>query len=152
MFSLSMYLTRHQSCAPCVESCTWFCEHRGNCEIPCAAPCSRLPCNQRCSKNLECGYQCPGICGEVCAEGYCHQCSNKLDARVEFLEMKSYGENVRKSWANTGIHPFNLDVVLSQIPKASSTSTDRPTTPLTAPRPHMSALKPLRIQRQFKSL
>lgn len=60
--------------------------------MPCAAPCSRLPCNQRCSKNLSCGHQCPGICGEVCAEGYCHQCSSKLDSRVEFLEMKSYGE------------------------------------------------------------
>jgi hypothetical protein len=28
----------------------------------------------------------------VCAEGYCHQYSNKLEARVDFLEMKSYGE------------------------------------------------------------
>ena len=60
--------------------------------MPCAAPCNRLPCNQRCSLTLSCGHRCPGICGEVCAEGYCHQCSNKLEARVDFLEMKSYGE------------------------------------------------------------
>jgi hypothetical protein len=60
--------------------------------MPCAAPCNRLPCNQRCSKTLSCGHRCPGICGEVCAEGYCHQCSNTLEARVDFLEMKSYGE------------------------------------------------------------
>ncbi|PGG97744.1 hypothetical protein AJ79_09096 [Helicocarpus griseus UAMH5409] len=60
--------------------------------MPCAAPCSRLPCNKRCFKILSCGHQCPGICGETCAEGYCQQCSDKLDARVDFLEMKSYGE------------------------------------------------------------
>ena len=41
---------------------------------------------------LSCGHQCPGICGEVCAEGYCQQCSSKLEARVDFLEMKLYGE------------------------------------------------------------
>jgi hypothetical protein len=51
-----------------------------------------MPCNQRCSKTLTCGHQCPGICGEVCAEEYCHQCSEKLKARVDFLEIKSYGE------------------------------------------------------------
>lgn len=28
----------------------------------------------------------------MCAEVCCHQCSNKLEARVDFLEMKSYGE------------------------------------------------------------
>lgn len=60
--------------------------------MPCAAPCSRLPCNQRCSQILSCGHRCPGICGEVCAEGYCHQCSDSLEARVDFIEMKSYGE------------------------------------------------------------
>lgn len=60
--------------------------------MPCAAPCNRMPCNQRCSKSLTCGHRCPGVCGEVCAENYCHVCSKKLDARVDFLEMKSYGE------------------------------------------------------------
>ncbi|EZF12030.1 hypothetical protein H112_06949 [Trichophyton rubrum D6] len=80
----------HEPCAPCVESCTWSCEHQGKCELPCAAPCNRLPCNERCSKNLSCGHQCPGICGEECAEGYCQKCSTKLDARVDFVEMKSY--------------------------------------------------------------
>jgi len=60
--------------------------------MPCAAPCNRLPCNKHCSKTLSCGHRCPGICGEVCAEGYCHQCSDKLEARVDFLEMKSYRE------------------------------------------------------------
>ncbi len=60
--------------------------------MPCAVPCNRLPCNKRCSKTLSCGHQCPGICGEMCVEGYCHQYSNKLEARVDFLEMKSYGE------------------------------------------------------------
>ncbi|KAH8600108.1 hypothetical protein B0O99DRAFT_503550 [Bisporella sp. PMI_857] len=82
----------HQSCAPCIESCTWSCEHRGDCSMPCAAPCNRLPCNERCPKTLSCGHRCPGICGEVCAEGYCHECHDKIDARVDLLELKSYGE------------------------------------------------------------
>ncbi|EFR02412.1 NFX1-type zinc finger-containing protein 1 [Nannizzia gypsea CBS 118893] len=82
----------HEPCAPCIESCTWSCEHQGTCEMPCAAPCDRLPCNERCSKDLSCGHQCPGICGEDCAEGYCQKCSTKLDARVDFVEMKSYEE------------------------------------------------------------
>ncbi|EEQ35140.1 Ab1-133 [Microsporum canis CBS 113480] len=82
----------HEPCAPCIESCTWSCEHKGGCGMPCAAPCNRLPCNKRCSKTLSCGHQCPGICGEECAEGYCQKCSARLDARVDFLEMKSYGE------------------------------------------------------------
>jgi hypothetical protein len=60
--------------------------------MPCAAPCSRLPCNQRCSRTLPCGHQCPGICGEVCPEDYCQLCSGKRDARVDLLEMKTYGE------------------------------------------------------------
>jgi hypothetical protein len=28
----------------------------------------------------------------VCTEGYCHQCSNKLEALVDFLKMKLYKE------------------------------------------------------------
>lgn len=60
--------------------------------MPCAAPCNKLPCNKRCSKQLSCGHQCPGICGEMCPEDYCQTCSNRKDARVDFLEMKSYNE------------------------------------------------------------
>jgi hypothetical protein len=60
--------------------------------MPCAAPCNRMLCNQRCSKTLTYGHQCPGVCGEICAEGYCYQYSDKLKARVDFLEMKSYRE------------------------------------------------------------
>ncbi len=82
----------HQPCAPCVENCTWFCEHKGNCSLPCAAPCSRLPCNQRCSRQLSCTHQCPGICGEDCPEGYCQNCSDRKDSRVDLFEMKTYGE------------------------------------------------------------
>lgn len=82
----------HQPCAPCVENCTWSCEHRGDCGMPCAAPCSRLPCNQRCSKRLTCAHQCPGICGEECPKDYCQMCSDRKDARVDLLEMKTYGE------------------------------------------------------------
>ena len=36
----------HEACAPCVEKCTWACEHQGDCSMPCSAPCSRLPCDQ----------------------------------------------------------------------------------------------------------
>lgn len=60
--------------------------------MPCGAPCSRLPCSKRCSQSLSCGHRCPGICGEICSEGYCRECSQKLDNRVDFLEMKTYGE------------------------------------------------------------
>ena len=82
----------HQPCAPCVEKCTWSCEHdRGDCGMPCAAPCSRLPCNKRCTRKLSCAHQCPGICGEECPEGYCQSCSDRQDARVDLLEMKTYG-------------------------------------------------------------
>lgn len=82
----------HQPCAPCVEKCVWSCEHKGDCDMPCAAPCSRLPCTQRCSRRLSCAHQCPGICGEECPEDYCQICSDRKDARVDLLEMKTYGE------------------------------------------------------------
>ena len=85
----------HQPCAPCVENCTWSCEcedDKGTCGMPCAAPCSRLPCNKRCSRQLSCTHRCPGICGEECPEGYCQTCSDRKDARVDLLEMKTYGE------------------------------------------------------------
>ena len=82
----------HQPCAPCVEKCVWSCEHKGDCDMPCAAPCNRLPCTQRCSRRLSCAHQCPGICGEECPEDYCQICSDRKDARVDLLEMKTYGE------------------------------------------------------------
>lgn len=82
----------HEACAPCVEKCEWSCEHKGDCGMPCAAPCSRLPCDQRCSRHLPCGHQCPGICGEDCPEDYCQICTDRKDARVDLLEMKSYSE------------------------------------------------------------
>ncbi|PVI08317.1 NFX1-type zinc finger-containing protein 1 [Periconia macrospinosa] len=82
----------HEPCAPCVERCTWECQHRGRCNMPCSAPCNRLPCDQRCLRNLSCGHQCPGICGEECPTDYCHACGSKADARVDLLEMKTYSE------------------------------------------------------------
>lgn len=60
--------------------------------MPCAAPCDRLPCNQRCIEDLSCGHRCPSLCGERCPEGYCQICSDKTDARVDLLEMKSFSE------------------------------------------------------------
>ena len=82
----------HEPCAPCIEPCTWYCEHQGSCNMPCSAPCDRLPCDQRCSRELPCGHQCPGLCGETCPESYCHKCDMRLDARVELLELKTYAE------------------------------------------------------------
>ncbi|KAL2814041.1 hypothetical protein BJX63DRAFT_393349 [Aspergillus granulosus] len=82
----------HEACPPCVERCTWGCEHQGQCGLPCAAPCNRLPCSKRCTKTLHCGHQCPSLCGERCPESYCQVCSNKGDARVDMLEFKSYSE------------------------------------------------------------
>ncbi|KAF2704119.1 P-loop containing nucleoside triphosphate hydrolase protein [Pleomassaria siparia CBS 279.74] len=82
----------HEACAPCIETCTWSCEHQGRCTMPCSAPCNRLPCQQRCSKKLPCGHQCPGLCGETCPETYCHKCTTKQDSRVDLLEMKTYAE------------------------------------------------------------
>ena len=37
---------RLQKCASCVERCDWECEHAGQCELVCGAPCNRLPCNE----------------------------------------------------------------------------------------------------------
>ncbi|KAL8397632.1 hypothetical protein RB594_004369 [Gaeumannomyces avenae] len=79
-----------QACHPCIERCTWSCEHQGDCPMPCAAPCTRLPCNMRCRKALKCGHQCPGMCGETCPERYCQACGQHLDARVDLLELKDY--------------------------------------------------------------
>ncbi|KAL3444860.1 hypothetical protein BJX65DRAFT_319748 [Aspergillus insuetus] len=82
----------YEACPPCVERCTWRCEHQGQCGLPCAAPCNRLPCSKRCIETLRCGHRCPGLCGERCPEGYCQICSDKGEARVDMLEFKSYSE------------------------------------------------------------
>jgi len=84
-----------EHCVPCAEQCTWACEHRGRCHMPCGAPCDRLPCSLRCAKFLECGHQCPSICGEVCpGKGFCQHCCtpNLRETVVEFLELTSYEE------------------------------------------------------------
>jgi AAA domain len=81
-----------EPCAPCVEKCTWSCDHQGACTMPCSSPCNRLPCSQRCSKNLPCGHQCPGLCGETCPEQCCHECGMKSDQRVDLLEMKTFAD------------------------------------------------------------
>ncbi|KAJ5887927.1 hypothetical protein N7495_007968 [Penicillium taxi] len=79
-------------CAPCIERCTWSCTHQGSCAMPCAAPCNRLPCDERCTKILKCGHQCPSLCGEDCPNNLCQKCGDKGDARVDFLEWKTYSE------------------------------------------------------------
>ncbi|KAF4497117.1 NFX1-type zinc finger-containing 1 [Fusarium agapanthi] len=65
---------------------------RHACSMPCSAPCDRLPCDERCTKKLECGHQCPSFCGEDCPVGYCQECGDKSDARVDLLEFLSYTE------------------------------------------------------------
>ncbi|KAK0710442.1 hypothetical protein B0T21DRAFT_77739 [Apiosordaria backusii] len=84
----------HKPCAPCIEPCAWSCEHMGQCSLPCAAPCDRLPCQKRCSHLLRCGHQCPSFCGELCPDGLCQICCVTAikEARVDLLEFKTYGE------------------------------------------------------------
>lgn len=60
--------------------------------MPCTAPCNCLPFNERCTKNLKCGHRCPSFHGEICPEGFCQECGDKVDARVDILEFKSYAE------------------------------------------------------------
>lgn len=60
--------------------------------MPCAAPCDRLPCDERCTKLLKCGHQCPSLCEEDCPSNLCQECGDKGDARVDFLEWKTYAE------------------------------------------------------------
>lgn len=61
--------------------------------MPCAAPCDRLPCDRLCDRALSCGHRCPSVCGEVCPEEHCQTCNaEKLDARVDLLEFKTYRE------------------------------------------------------------
>lgn len=80
----------HEPCAPCIENCTWSCPHERDCELPCSAPCDRLPCNRRCAELLPCGHQCPGLCGETCLPEHCAPCGMKLDAQVDMIEFKEY--------------------------------------------------------------
>ena len=58
--------TCSEPCVSCAEPCSWECEHEGECDLPCGAPCNRLPCDQRCNKILACGCRCPSLCGEEC--------------------------------------------------------------------------------------
>jgi hypothetical protein len=40
-------------CSSCLEPCDWTCKHRGDCELVCGAPCTRLPCNEVSRSELE---------------------------------------------------------------------------------------------------
>jgi len=80
-------------CVPCAEPCTWSCEHYGACDMPCGAPCDRLPCDHRCENLLECNHRCPSICGEVCpTKEFCQQCCAPeiKETTVEYLEFSTY--------------------------------------------------------------
>ncbi|KAF9203482.1 hypothetical protein BGZ49_006382 [Haplosporangium sp. Z 27] len=67
----------NEACAACCERCTWSCLHQGRCEMPCGAPCDRLPCNLRCEKILKCGHRCPSVCGEKCPSSkWCVECKD----------------------------------------------------------------------------
>lgn len=82
-------------CVPCAEKCAWQCEHMGLCEMPCGAPCDRLPCNKRCSQVLKCGHRCPSVCGEICPpKDFCQLCcpDDKRKAEVELIEMATFGD------------------------------------------------------------
>lgn len=84
-----------QYCVPCAEPCTWQCPHMDRCNMPCGAPCDRLPCNERCSLLLECGHRCPSLCGERCPlKEFCQECGSvdKMDAIVDFIECPTYKE------------------------------------------------------------
>ncbi|PYI22896.1 hypothetical protein BO99DRAFT_377209 [Aspergillus violaceofuscus CBS 115571] len=85
-------LTCGKACAPCIERCTWSCKHQGSCSMPCAAICNRLPCDERCTELLKCGHRCPSLCGEDCPNNLCQECGDKGDARVDFLELRTYSE------------------------------------------------------------
>jgi hypothetical protein len=82
----------HEPCTPCVEMCTWTCEHQGSCKLPCSAPCNRLPCSKRCTKVLKCSHQCPSLCGEICPSDYCQLCSGKGDEQVDLLLFEKYSD------------------------------------------------------------
>jgi hypothetical protein len=64
-----------RDCVPCTEPCDWKCIHIGKCNMPCGAPCDRLPCDERCSQLLDCGHRCPSLCGEICpSSNFCQTC------------------------------------------------------------------------------
>ncbi|KAK3984517.1 hypothetical protein QBC44DRAFT_336811 [Cladorrhinum sp. PSN332] len=81
-------------CSPCIEKCTWSCEHQGGCSLPCAAPCDRLPCDKRCALLLKCNHQCPSFCGEECPQHLCQVCCTQdlKDSRVDLLEFNTFGD------------------------------------------------------------
>ena len=83
------------NCVPCAEPCTSSCEHLGSCNMPCGAPCDRLPCNLRCPRLLNCGHQCPSICGEICPDStFCQQCCSPelKETMIDYIELKTYAE------------------------------------------------------------
>ena len=83
-----------EHCVPCAEPCTWKCEHLGQCNMPCGAPCDRLPCNERCSQLLDCGHQCPSVCGEICPpKEFCQECcsSELRETVVDCIGFDPYG-------------------------------------------------------------
>ncbi|KAF9129395.1 hypothetical protein BGW39_004203 [Mortierella sp. 14UC] len=82
-------------CAACSERCTWECLHQGECNMPCGAPCDRLPCNKRCDKSLPCGHQCPSICGEACPSvKYCVECKDPdaMSMLVDLVMQETLGQ------------------------------------------------------------
>ncbi|KAF8943029.1 hypothetical protein BGZ47_005904, partial [Haplosporangium gracile] len=82
-------------CAACSERCIWECPHQGQCNMPCGAPCDRLPCSMRCDKNLPCGHQCPSLCGEVCpGVKYCVECKDPeaMNMLVDLIMQQTLGE------------------------------------------------------------
>ena len=55
---------------------------QGSCQLPCGAPCDKMPCNERCKKLLKCGHRCPVVCGEPCpGQEFCIVCG-KSDKMV----------------------------------------------------------------------
>ncbi|CAH1761849.1 12644_t:CDS:10 [Entrophospora sp. SA101] len=85
-----------EPCAACAEPCDWECEHQGQCNLSCGAPCSRLPCNEKCRKRLECGCECFGVCGETCpSKEYCiNHASDNVKRQVADMVMQSTFEDV----------------------------------------------------------
>eukprot|EP00210_Caulerpa_lentillifera_P007090 g6783.t1 len=82
-------------CVPCQMTCQWECPHHDRCQLPCGAPCDRLPCDRRCDKLLECGCRCPSLCGEKCpSKDYClvHGTDQVLDMDVDIIEFRTYRE------------------------------------------------------------
>ncbi|KAI9221484.1 hypothetical protein BC828DRAFT_356939 [Blastocladiella britannica] len=85
-----------EPCVPCLEECSWSCPHgAGSCDLPCGAPCIRVPCDKRCDRMLTCGHQCPSLCGEPCpSKAFCRECGDEsvLSQQVDLVMLTSYGE------------------------------------------------------------